>query len=298
MPVYASYSEALPRESFILLSGLVRRLKLPALITAKLDFWGPTGHMYDRIAPEMLDATIESGELDKGDTIIETAHGAFATSLCIAAARRGIRVVLCVPDNMPASRMKMLTALGAKMQTVNAAEGIAGLLQRANALQKSGAGLHLNYLSNDKNPETHRLTTGPEIRSTMGDTVDFFVCGINSAGTITGTGEYLKSWGDPKIIAVEPFENQVITGGFAGKHNIADMGLPFVPPNYNPYIVDGVMTASTGDAVAMADTVFYTDGIPVATAGGAALAAAVELARKHENEGKQILTIFPSKRNF
>ena len=298
MPVYASFSEALPRESFVMLSGLAKRLKLPARITAKIDFWGATGHMYDRVAAEMLDMAIESGALQKGDTVIETAHGAFAPSLCIAAVRRGIRVILCVPEALPTGRQKLLTALGAKLQYVPPTEGRVGMLRRATALEQEGAGFFLNYLDNDNNPEVHRLTTGPSIRNTLGDTVDYFVCGVNSGGTLTGTGEYLKGWSNLKIIAVEPYENQILTGGFAGKHGITDMGLPFVPPNYNHYIVDGVMTTSTGDASTMADTVFFTDGIPTAIAGGAALAAAVGLARRPENEGKHIVTVFPAKRGF
>ncbi len=298
MPVYASYNEALPRNSFVLLSGLARRLKLPAQIVAKLDFWGPSGFIYDRVAAEMLDMAMEAGELERGDTVIEASSGPFATSLCIAAARRGLKVTLCVPESLSARSQKMFTALGAILQYVPGGDGRTGMLRRANALVQEGCGYFLNYLDNDNNPEVHRRTTGPEIMEALHDSFDYFVAGVNSAGTITGTSEYLKAWSNIKTIAVEPYENQVLTGGFAGKHGIVGMGLPFIPPNYNPYIVDGVMTASTGDANAMADTVFYTDGVPVSIAGGAALAACVELAKQPQNEGKTIVTVFGAKRNF
>lgn len=295
MPVYKSYEAALPSGPTVELPGLCRRLGLFASVVAKLEFFGPTGNQYDRVAAGMAELCLSKG-LDKKAGLIEASSGAFALSLAIAAARQGIRLQLCVPQSLSEGRRRLFAGLGAELHLVTGGRNEAEAL--ASSLAVRSGGVFLNYLENDDNPEVHRRTTGPELLSACTN-LDFLVCGVASGGTISGTGEYIKGWTNGTLIyAVEPYESQVLTGGFAGKHGITGLGLPFVPGNYNPYIIDGVIPVKTGDAAALADTVLFTDGVPCSIAAGAVLAGACVLAAEEQNAGKTIAAVLPSRKFF
>ena len=297
MSVFANYDAALPKGPVALLPGFCRRLELGAQIVVKTELFGPTGHVYDRVAAGMLELAAERGELNAAGAV-EASSGAFALSLAICAARRGVRLHLCVPDTLSEARRRLLAGLGAQLHPVAAALGRAAAEEAARSLAQHTGAYFINYLENDDNPEVHRRTTGPELLSCVPD-LNFLVCGVASGGTISGTAEHVKAWTNGvQVAAVEPFESQVLSGGFAGRHGITGLGLPFVPGNYNPYIVDRVLPVKTGDAAAAADTAFFTDGLPCSAAGGAALAAAAQLAAVPENAGKVIAVVIPSRRNF
>ncbi|MGD9559602.1 MAG: PLP-dependent cysteine synthase family protein [Oscillospiraceae bacterium] len=265
------------------LSGYEMRHGLPGELLAYLNYGGATNSAKDALAEGMLALALDRGQLRAGQPVVEAASGTFAVALAIAAAHSGHPVHLVMPGTVTPDRQRALMDLGAQVVLTNYVYGRAGTLKRAQQLAEEVGGYFLNYFSNDDNPEYHRRVTGPAILKAVGGEVAAVVAGVGSGGTITGVGEYLKAWaGNVWTVAVQPFESQSLTGGFSGRHSIAGIGPGFVPDNYNPYIVDEVVSITSGDAAAAAREVLLTDAVPASLSCGAVLCAAREIKKRQE----------------
>ncbi len=259
-------------------------------VLAYLNYGGATGSAKDALAEGMLALAMERGQLKPGQPIIEASSGTFAVALTIAAIHSGHPVHLVMPGTVTPDRQKTFAQLGANVLLTNYVYGRVGTVHRAQKLAEELDGYFINYFSNDDNPEFHRRVTGPAILKAVNGDVSAVVAGVGSGGTITGVGEYLKAWaGNVWTVAVQPFECQNLTGGFTGRHGIAGIGSGFVPDNYNPYIVDEVLSVNTGDAIAAAKEVLSTDAVPASVSCGAVLCAAKELQKRRSG---RILCIF------
>ena len=282
MPIYPNFYQTLTPCPVVELRGYAAANGLKGRLFAYLDFNGPTGTARDGLAEGMLALAIEQKKLAPGQPIIEAVSGPFATALTLAGLTAGHPVVLVMPEDAPALRQENLLRLGAQIQHSPARSGLAGA--RAMAAQTAAANgwYYTDWLANDNNPEYHRRVTGPAILQNIAregaSLVDAITVGVGSAGTVTGVGETIKAWtNDVRIVAVEPAECAAISGGFIGQHSIAGIGPGFVPENYNPYVVDTVLTVTTADAERAAREVLFFDGVPACTSAGATLAAAVQL---------------------
>ncbi|MDL2293929.1 cysteine synthase family protein [Ruminococcaceae bacterium OttesenSCG-928-D13] len=272
------------------LEGYTALHGLPGELLAYLNYGGATGSAKDALAEGMLALAMERGQLRAGQPVIEASSGTFAVALTIAAIHSGHPVHLVMPGTVTPDRQRMFTGLGATVVLTNYVYGRAGTLRRAQQLAEEVDGYFVNYFSNDDNPEYHRRVTGPAILKAVDGKLDAIVAGVGSGGTLTGVGEYLKAWaGTVWTVAVQPFESQSLTGGFSGRHGINGIGSGFVPDNYNPYIVDEVVSVATGDAVAAAREVLATDAVPAAVSCGAVLCAARELQKRRTG---RVLCIF------
>lgn len=280
-PVKNVYSTLYKRPT-VSLNGYCNRNNLSGTLLAYLNYGGPTASAKDALAEGMLALAVEKGVLQPGQPIIEASSGTFAVALTIAAVHSGYPVHLVMPGTVMPERQNYFTELGAKVILTNYVYGRGGTLRRAQQLAEELGGYFINYFANDDNPEYHRRVTGPAILKAVGKELDALVVGVGSGGTITGVGEHLKAWiGDVKVYAVQPFESQSLTGGFTGRHGISGLGPGFVPENYNPYIVDEVLSVSTGDAKRAAREVLATDAVPASVSGGAVLCAAAEILKQH-----------------
>ena len=266
MPIYSNFYQTLTTACPIVeLRGYAAACGLKGHLYAYLDFNGPTGTARDGLAEGMLALAIEKKQLAPGQPIIEAASGPFATALTLASLTAGHPIVLVMPEDAPALRQEYLLRLGAQIRHSPARSGLAGA--RALAAQTAAANgwYYMNWLANDDNPEYHRR-------------VDAITIGVGSAGTVTGVGETIKAWtNDVRIVAVEPYENQVLGGGLTGPHGIPDIGYGIVPENYNSYVVDNVSAVASRDAQRAAQQVLRTDAIPASVSAGAALHAAAQL---------------------
>ncbi len=272
------------------LAGYTRRQGLPGKLYAYLNYGGATASAKDALAEGMLALAIERGELRPGQPIVEASSGTFAIALTIAAVHAGHPVHLVMPGTVMPERQQYFTDLGAKVTQTNYVYGRDGTLRRAKELAEELGAYFINYFSNDDNPEYHRRVTGPAIYKAMDGDIAAVIAGVGSGGTITGVGEYLKAWaGNVWTVAVQPFESQSLTGGFSGKHGIAGIGPGFVPGNYNPYIVDEVLSVTTGDAKQAAREVLATDGVPASISCGAVVCAAREVLKRRTG---RVLCIF------
>ena len=295
MQIFQSYYETLYQRPVVRLAGYSARHGLPASLYAYLAAGGPTNSAKDALAEGMLAIATEKGLLKPGQTVVEGSSGSFAVALAISCARSGHPLVLCMPATVPTERQHMLAKLGAKIALTNYVYGRRGVEKRAQEAVERTGGYYLNYFDNDCNAEFHRRVTGPNIARATEGALDAIVVGVGSGGTITGVGEYIKAWyPDVKIIAVEPYESQAIGGGFVGKHNIPGLGAGFVPENYNPYIVDGVVPVASNVANQTAQEVLRTDAVPASPSAGATLAAAREL-MEEKPELQRVLCIFEGK---
>lgn len=295
MQIFQSYYETLYQRPVVRLAGYSARHGLPASLYAYLAAGGPTNSAKDALAEGMLAIATEKGLLKPGQTVVEGSSGSFAVALAISCARSGHPLVLCMPATVPTERQHMLAKLGAKIALTNYVYGRRGVEKRAQEAVERTGGYYLNYFDNDCNAEFHRRVTGPNIARATEGALDAIVVGVGSGGTITGVGEYIKAWyPDVKIIAVEPYESQAIGGGFVGKHNIPGLGAGFVPENYNPYIVDGVVPVASNVANQTAQEVLRTDAVPASPSAGATLAAAREL-MEEKAELQRVLCIFAGK---
>lgn len=295
MQIFQSYYETLYQRPVVRLAGYSARHGLPASLYAYLAAGGPTNSAKDALAEGMLAIATEKGLLKPGQTVVEGSSGSFAVALAISCARSGHPLVLCMPATVPTERQHMLAKLGAKIALTNYVYGRRGVEKRAQEAVERTGGYYLNYFDNDCNAEFHRRVTGPNIARATEGALDAIVVGVGSGGTITGVGEYIKAWyPDVKIIAVEPYESQAIGGGFVGKHNIPGLGAGFVPENYNPYIVDGVVPVASNVANQTAQELLRTDAVPASPSAGATLAAAREL-MEEKPELQRVLCIFAGK---
>ena len=295
MALYHSMTEMIGETPLLALERLGRERGWRARVLAKLEYFNPAGSVKDRAALGMIRSAEEAGRLRPGAVIVEPTSGNTGIGLAAIAAVRGYRVILTMPETMSLERRKLLAAYGAEIVLTPGDRGMQGAIDRAEALLREIPGSVLaGQFDNSANPAAHYASTGPEIwRDTAGE-LDFFVAGVGSAGTITGVGRYLRERKPAvAIVAVEPAESPVLSGGAAAPHGIQGIGANFVPGNYDSAVVDRVLTVATEDALALARLTARTEGVLVGISSGAALAAAERLALAPENAGKTIVTLLP-----
>jgi cysteine synthase A len=267
-----------------------------AELLGKCEFFNPLSSVKDRIGLAMIDQLEASGKLKPGGTLVEPTSGNTGIALAFVAAARGYRLILTMPESMSVERRKMLRLLGAELELTPAPRGMNGAIQRAEQLLKEiPNSIMPQQFSNPANPEIHRKTTAEEIWQDSGGKLDYFLAGVGTGGTITGVGEVLKQrLPGIKVIAIEPEDSPVISGGQPGPHKIQGIGAGFIPDNLNRAVIDEVLTVSNANAFAMARKVAKIEGLPVGISSGGALAAACELGRRDGMQGKRILVILPS----
>ena len=296
MGILQSYYQDVYKCPVVELSGFSGRHGLQASIAAYLDFGGATGTCKDGVAEAMLAFATERGDLKPGMPVVEASSGSFGAALAVACATTGHDCILVVPSSLPAERKKHLQSLGARI-VVCSSGGRKALDRVAADTAARYNGYFTNYFAKDDNPEYHRRVTGPQILKAAGDSIDAVVIGVGSGGTITGVAVYLIAWNSMvRIVAVEPSECAAISGGMVGHHGIAGIGPGFVPENYNPYVVDTVLTVSTADAERAAREVLFFDGVPASTSAGATLAAAVQL--MNAGKSRRPLCVFAGRRTY
>lgn len=269
--------------------------KLDSTIIGKLEIYNPTGSVKDRIALNMINDAEKQGNLRKDTVIIEPTSGNTGIGLAFIAASRGYKLILTMPETMSIERRQILSAYGAEIVLTEGAKGMKGAIAKADELHAENSNsIILGQFINPANPEIHRKTTGPEIWNDTDGKIDFLIAGIGTGGTITGTGEYLKSKNPQiKIIAVEPFDSPILSSGVAGPHKIQGIGAGFVPSILNTSIYDEIITVKTEEAFDASRALAKLEGLLVGISSGAALHAAKIIALRPENKGKTIIVILP-----
>ena len=293
--IYKSVTELIGNTPLLEVVNLEKKHGLKSSVLVKLEYLNPAGSAKDRIARSMIDEAEAGGLLKPGATIIEPTSGNTGIGLASIAASRGYRLVLTMPDTMSVERRNILKAYGAEIVLTDGAKGMDGAITRAAELAKEIPGSYLTgQFDNPANPKAHRETTGPEIWRDTDGNVDIFVASVGTGGTITGTGEYLKAQkSEIKIVAVEPAGSPVLSKGYSGPHKIQGIGAGFVPKVLNTDIYDEIITVENDDAFDTAKEFAHTEGILVGISSGAVLKAALELAKRPENEGKRIVALLP-----
>lgn len=293
--IYRSASELIGRTPLLELTGYERKNNLKATILAKLEYFNPAGSVKDRIALAMIDDAERSGKLTPGSVIIEPTSGNTGIGLASVAAARGYRLILTMPETMSVERRNLLKAYGAELVLTDGSRGMKGAVEKADELAAELPGSFIpGQFTNPANPAMHRATTGPEIWDDTDGSVDMFVAGVGTGGTLTGVGQYLKEKNPAvRIIAVEPASSPLLSGGRAGQHKIQGIGANFVPEVLDASIYDEIIPVSNEDAFAAGRALGRSDGILTGISSGAALWAAAELARRTENAGKVIVVLLP-----
>lgn len=268
---------------------------LQARVLAKLEYFNPAGSAKDRVARAMIDAGEASGQLKPGSVIIEPTSGNTGIGLASVAAARGYRIIIVMPDTMSLERRQLMTAYGAELVLSDGVKGIQGAIDRAEELARELPDSFIpGQFVNPANPAAHRTSTGPEIWADTDGTVDIFVAGVGTGGTLTGTGQYLKEKNPAvQVVAVEPADSPVLSQGRSGPHGLQGIGAGFVPAVLNSSIYDRVVTVSTQEAYAAARLIGRREGILVGISSGAAAHAAIQLAKEPENRGKTIVVLLP-----
>ena len=293
--IYTSVEQLIGRTPLLELIRLERAEGLEARILAKLEYFNPAGSAKDRVARAMLDDAEARGLLKPGSVIIEPTSGNTGIGLASVAAARGYRVIIVMPETMSVERRQLMGAYGAQLVLTEGAKGMAGAIAKAEELSREMPDSFIpGQFVNPANPAAHRTSTGPEIWADTDGQVDIFVAGVGTGGTITGVGEYLKGKNpEVRVVAVEPADSPVLSGGASGKHGIQGIGAGFVPQALNTSIYDEIITVEDEDAFALGRNMGKLEGVLVGISSGAALWAAVQLAKRAENKGKTIVALLP-----
>lgn len=293
--IYTSVDQLIGKTPLLELTQIEKEYSLKARILAKLEYLNPAGSVKDRVAKAMIDDAEASGKLKPGSVIIEPTSGNTGIGLAAVAAARGYRVIIVMPDTMSIERRQLMKAYGAELVLTEGAKGMAGAIRRAEELAAETPGSFIpGQFVNPSNPKAHMETTGPEIFADTDGDVDFFVAGVGTGGTVTGVGRYLKSRKpDVRVIAVEPADSPVLSGGAAGPHPIQGIGAGFVPDVLDTDVYDEVIPVTGAQAFEAGRLIGRREGILIGISSGAALWAAIETARRPENEGKTIVVLLP-----
>ena len=293
--IYTSADQLIGRTPLLELTHIENNLGLKAKILAKLEYFNPAGSVKDRIAKAMIDDAEKSRKLTPDSVIIEPTSGNTGIGLAAVAATRGYRIIIVMPETMSVERRQLMKAYGAELVLTEGAKGMKGAIAKAEELAKEIPHSFIpSQFTNPANPKAHVETTGPEIWEDTDGKVDIFVAGVGTGGTITGVGEYLKSKNpNIKIVAVEPESSAVLSTGVAGAHKIQGIGAGFVPDVLNTKIYDEIITVSNENAFETGRLIGRSEGVLVGISSGAAAWAAIELANRSENEGKNIVVLLP-----
>ena len=293
--IYSSADQLIGHTPLLELSNIEKENELQAKIIAKLEYFNPAGSVKDRIAKAMIDDAEASGKLKPGSVIIEPTSGNTGIGLASVAAARGYRIIIVMPETMSIERRQLMKAYGAELVLTEGAKGMKGAIARATELSQEIPNSFIpGQFVNPANPAAHKATTGPEIWEDTDGKVDIFVAGVGTGGTVTGVGEYLKSKNpNVKVVAVEPESSPVLSKGTAGPHKIQGIGAGFVPETLNTKVYDEVLPVKNEDAFAAGKAIAKAEGILVGISSGAALHAAIELAKRPENKGKNIVALLP-----
>ena len=293
--IYTSADQLIGKTPLLELTQIEKSEGLNAKILAKLEYFNPAGSVKDRIAKAMIDDAEAKGILKAGSTIIEPTSGNTGIGLASVAAARGYRIIIVMPETMSVERRQLMKAYGAELVLTEGAKGMKGAIAKAEELAKEIPGSFIpGQFVNPANPEVHERTTGPEIWEDTDGKVDIFVAGVGTGGTITGTGRYLKKQNpDVKVVAVEPASSPVLSQGKAGSHKIQGIGAGFVPDVLDTKVYDEIISVENDDAFAAGKLVGKKEGVLVGISSGAAIWAAIELAKRPENAGKTIVALLP-----
>ena len=293
--IYTSADQLIGKTPLLELTNIEKKFALKAKILAKLEYLNPAGSVKDRIAKAMIDAAEASGQLKPDSVIIEPTSGNTGIGLASVAAARGYRIIIVMPETMSVERRQLMKAYGAELVLTEGAKGMKGAIARADELAREIPNAFVTgQFVNPANPKAPFETTGPEIWEDTDGRVDYFVAGVGTGGTITGTGRFLKSKNpDVRVVAVEPASSAVLSTGVAGAHKIQGIGAGFVPEVLDTKIYDEIIPVSNDDAFATGKKVGKNEGVLVGISSGAALWAAIELAKRPENEGKTIVVLLP-----
>ena len=293
--IYTSADQLIGKTPLLELTHIEKELGLEARILAKLEYFNPAGSVKDRIAKGMIDDAEQKGLLKPGSVIIEPTSGNTGIGLASVAAARGYRIIIVMPETMSVERRQIMKAYGAELVLTEGAKGMKGAIAKADELAKEIPNSFIpGQFVNPANPAAHRASTGPEIWEDTDGAVDYFVAGVGTGGTVTGVGEYLKSQNPSvKVVAVEPASSPVLSKGTAGSHKIQGIGAGFVPDVLDTGVYDEVIPVENDDAFATGKKIGRAEGVIVGISSGAAVWAAIELAKRPENKGKTIVALLP-----
>ena len=293
--IYTSADQLIGKTPLLELTHLEKALGLEAKLVAKLEYFNPAGSVKDRIAKAIIEDAEASGRLKEGSVIIEPTSGNTGIGLASVAAAKGYRLIITMPETMSVERRQLIKAYGAELVLTEGSKGMKGAIAKAEELQKEiPNSIIAGQFVNPANPKAHKETTGPEIWEDTDGEVDIFVGGVGTGGTVTGVGEFLKSQkASVKVVAVEPADSPVLSKGTAGAHKIQGIGAGFVPEVLNTGVYDEVIPVTNDDAFATGKLLGKSEGVLVGISSGAALWAAIELAKRPENKGKTIVALLP-----
>ena len=293
--IYTSADQLIGKTPLLELTHLEKALGLEAKVVAKLEYFNPAGSVKDRVAKAIIEDAEATGRLKEGSVIIEPTSGNTGIGLASVAAAKGYRLIITMPETMSVERRQLIKAYGAELVLTEGAKGMKGAIAKAEELQAQiPNSIIAGQFVNPANPKAHKETTGPEIWEDTDGEVDIFVAGVGTGGTVTGVGEYLKSQkASVKVVAVEPADSPVLSKGTAGAHKIQGIGAGFVPDVLNTGVYDEIIPVANEDAFATGKLLGKSEGVLVGISSGAALWAAIELAKRPENKGKTIVALLP-----
>lgn len=295
MTIHKNVIELIGNTPLVQLTNYMKNNNIEANLIGKVEYFNPAGSVKDRIAKAMIDDAVAKGKIDKDTVIIEPTSGNTGIALAAIAAAMGNRIIITMPDTMSVERRNLMKAYGAELVLTEGAKGMKGAIAMADALAAETPNSFIpSQFTNPANPEVHRKTTGPEIWEATDGNIDILVAGVGTGGTITGTGEYLKSKNpNIKVVAVEPADSPVLSEGRAGSHKIQGIGAGFIPETLDTSVYDEVITITNDEAFETGRELAGRDGLLVGISSGAAVAAAAKLAARPENKGKNIVIILP-----